>query len=135
MGRRPGRRPSSARGRHGGGIGLLLFVGTGLMVAEEEEERDLEKKNPWIEDGSEADKRPIWRAYLRHYDAIYIAVTAFHPPSGTSVVCVSERAATQQWASLMYALQDTGREVAVDCSNHAVNCGHLSSTRTISSPL
>lgn len=37
------------------------------MVAEEEEERDLEKKNPWIQDGSEADERQIWRGRRRSW--------------------------------------------------------------------
>lgn len=37
------------------------------MVAEEEEERDLEKNNPWIQDGSEADERQIWRGRRRSW--------------------------------------------------------------------
>ena len=64
-----GLRPSLPRRRRGSlrGIGLLFFVGTGLMVAEEEEERDLEKNNPWIQDGSEADERQIWRGRRRSW--------------------------------------------------------------------
>lgn len=65
-------------------------------------------------------------AYPHRSHRLIPLLHSFHPPGRMSPVCVSERVATQQWASLMYALQDTRREVAVDCSNHAVNCRHPS---------
>lgn len=68
---------------------------------------------------------PLWWYPHRSHRLISL-LHSFHPPGRMSPVCVSERVATQQWASLMYAQQDTRREVAVDCSNHAVNCRHLS---------